>query len=683
MQSYTSEQLRNVVFMGHGGAGKTTLAEAMLFVSGALSRMGNVDAGNTAGDFDPQEHAHRYSIGTSILPVEWAGARINVIDTPGTPDFLGEAACGAAAAEAMLIAVDASAGVQGGAEAAWTLAEAGSLPRVIAVTRLDRDHADFDRTLAALRETFGKQVVPLAIPIGAAQGFEGIAGLIRGRAYLGAEGAESDPPAALTDAIAAARDLLIEAVAESDDTLLEQYLDGQTIDGEALATALAAGLRAGSIVPVLPVSATTQVGVRYLLDRLVQLLPSPVGREHALEQGSVTTAVDGPLVVHVFKTTADPFVGRLTFLKVLSGTLSADAHPWNARRGAPERLGHLYLARGKEQIEAPRLVAGDIGVAAKLAVTLTGDTLVASDAATACVPALPLPTPTYRTAIHPHSKDDIDKLSTALTRLCEQDPTIRVARDPDTAELVMFTLGDAQAAVAAARLQANFGVAVDVAEPRVPYRETVAGTTRAEYRHKKQTGGHGQYGHVVIEVSPRPRGDGFLFEQKVVGGTVPRQFIPAVEKGVTEALPAGPLAHSPLVDLQVTLVDGSAHAVDSSEMAFKLAASQALKQAVLDAHPVLLEPMMRLHIRVPADHVGDVMSDLSGRRGQAHGVDPQGAYSVIDAHAPLAEVQRYAVDLRALTQGRGAFTMEFDHYAEAPAPVQQQVVQQLHTPLAS
>jgi elongation factor G len=401
-----------------------------------------------------------------------------------------------------------------------------------------------------------------------------------------------------------------------------------------------------------------------------------VGREHRLEgDATVPTEPAGPLVVHVFKTTADPFVGRLTYMHVLSGTLKPDANPYNVQHGAHERLGHLLVVRGKEQIGVPELAAGDIGVAAKLAVTTTGDTFVASEASKGMrVPSMPFPAPTYRSAVHPRTKADVDKLSQALARITEQDPTIRVSRDPDTGETIMTTIGDAQAAIAAARLEKNFGVAVDIAEPRVPYRETITMPAKSEYKHKKQTGGHGQYGHVVIQIDPAQRGTGFSFAEKVVGGNVPKQFIPAVEKGIVETLPTGPLAHSPIVDVQVTLVDGSAHAVDSSEMAFKLAAGQALKQGMLQAHPILLEPVARVTVRVPADRVGDVMSDLNGRRGHVHGVEPAGAFSVVEAEAPLAEVQRYAVDLRALSHGRGRCSVAFDHYAEVPAHVQEQVL---------
>jgi elongation factor G len=670
-----------VVLAGHSGSGKTTLAEAMLFASGALSRMGRVEDRNTASDFDEQEHLHHYSISASVLPIEWQDVRINLIDTPGYPDFEGEVVAGLAAADAVLIAVDAAGGVQAGTEAAWQLATEGAsdgaLPRMFLVSRLDRENTDFGRVLEALRARFGTRVVPLAIPVGSAHDLTATVDLLSGQLRAG-DGASGDAPSEMAEAIAAARDMLAESVAETDDELLNKYLEGETISDEELARALHDAFARGEVAPVLPVAGPTLVGVRALLDDIARLFPSPAGREYALEDGKVAIT-DGamPLVVRVFKTTADPFVGRLTYMKVLAGTLNADAHPHNVQHNVPERLGHLYLQRGKEQIEVPQLVAGDIGVAAKLQATLTGDTLVAAATQQLKAPPLPFPVPTYRSAVHPRGKADVDKLSSALARLMEQDPTIRVERDVDTAELIMTTVGEAQAQVVAARLEKNYGVGVDIDVPRVPYRETVTTATRSEFKHKKQTGGHGQYGHVVISIEPAERGAGFSFADKVVGGTVPKNYIPAVEKGVAENLPSGPLSKSPIVDLRVTLLDGSYHAVDSSEMAFKIAAAQALHQGVLSAQPILLEPVMKLHIRIPSDCLGDVMNDLSGRRGHVHGVNPHDGLSEIDADVPLSEVQRYATDLRAISHGRGRFAITFDRYVEMPPNVQEQVLRTL------
>ena len=462
MNAYTSEQLRNVVLLGHSGAGKTMLGEAMLFASGVTNRLGRVEDGNTVSDYDAEEHARTYSISLSVLPVEWAGQRLNIIDTPGYADFIGEVVSGLAAADSALITVDASSGIEAGAELAWDQAEARGLPRFIAVTRMDREHANFEQVLDEVRDRFGVKVVPLAIPIGSADSFEGIVHLASGDARMGADATAGPAPDDLADAIEAAREQLIESIAETDDELLELYLEGEDLPPERVAAVLAAAVAAGDVVPVLPVCAVSGVGVRTLLNELARLLPSPLGREHELADGSCTTDPSGPLVVHVFKTAADPFVGRLTFMKVLSGVLTPDANPYNPERRTNERLGHLFIQRGKEQIETPQLAAGDIGVAAKLAETMTGDTLLGSDAQSERVPALPFPEATFRSALHPKTKADVDKLSSALQRLVEQDPTLAVVRDANTSETVMSTIGDAQANITAARLEKNYGVEVDV-----------------------------------------------------------------------------------------------------------------------------------------------------------------------------------------------------------------------------
>lgn len=668
MKSYTSDRLRNVVMMGHGGAGKTTLSEAMLLASGATTRLGSVDDGTSVADYDDEEHNHRYSISAALLAIEWDNCRINLIDAPGYADFEGEVVSGARAADSALIAVDASSGVQGGTELAWEHADEAGLPRICVVTRLDRENASFEQAVASLREAFGKQVIPLGLPV------RGTDGKLTGFCDLRST---DPPPDGVVGDLEAAHEMLIESVAETDDDLLVKYLDGEELSRDEITTALHDAIESGAVVTVVPSCAPLGVGVDGVLNNIVNLMPSPLGREHDLVEGTTTTSADGDLVVQVFKTIADPFVGHLSFLKVLSGTLPSSMSPYNARSRSTERLGHLFLQRGKEQIEVDELVAGDIGVAAKLSDTHTGDTLVASADQVVEATPLPFPVPTYRTALHPASQDDVNKLATALQRLQEQDPTIHVERDPDTGETIMSTIGDAQVAIASARLAKNYGVEVTPDLPRVPYRETIAGTAKAEYKHKKQSGGHGQYGHVVIEIAPLTRGTGFEFAERVVGGNVPRQFIPAVEKGINESLPDGPLVHSPIVDVKVTLLDGSSHSVDSSEMAFKTAASHALRDGLLDAQPVLLEPVMRLRVHVPGEYVGDVMSDVSTKRGHVHGVEGEGRFSMIEADVPLSEVQRYATDLRALTHGRGRFELEFDRYVEVPSHVQDSVIGEL------
>ncbi|MDA0269743.1 MAG: elongation factor G [Chloroflexi bacterium] len=651
MEQVQPGQIRNVAVFGHPKAGKTTLVEAMLHAAGPISRSGRVEDGNTASDFTPEEHEHGYSISTALLTFDWANARFHLLDVPGFPDFEGEAVSAAAAVETGVVAIDAVAGIEGGAEIAWEVLEAAGVPaRIFVVTHLDREHANFDAVAAAIRARFGEHAVPIALPIAGA-GLGGVSSLIE------VDAAHDD------ERFHEARDALIEVLAESDDALLEHYLEGEEISGEALRAALIAAVARGAVMPVLPVCAPTGIGVRELLNALGALAPPPP-----------VAAAAGPGVARVFKTTSDPYVGHLSFVKVLSGRITHGDHLANPMSQAEERAPHLFLLRGKEQVEVASLSAGEIGAIPRLAHTNTGDILLAPGATALEVEALPFPVPTYRSALTPRSREDVDRMSQGLAKLLEQDRTLTVERDSDTGETVLFSLGEVHTSIAVARLGREFGVTVQATEPRVPYRETVSMPVQAEHRHKKQTGGRGQYGHVVIKVEPLPRGAGFEFAEQVVGGAVPRQFIPAVHHGIEEALPAGPLARARLVDLRVTLLDGSSHAVDSSEMAFKTAAAMALHEAVLQANPVLLEPVMRLRATVPSDRVGDLTGEISGRRGHVLGVDPGGADTVVHALAPLAEVQRIAPQVRAIAHGRGRITLEFDHYAEVPPNVQQQVV---------
>ncbi|GMU40800.1 MAG: elongation factor G [Chloroflexota bacterium] len=655
MEHVQPVNVRNAGLFGHAKSGKTTLAEALLHAAGLTSRIGRVEDRNTVSDYTPEEQEHGYSISTSLLAFDWRGHRLNLLDTPGFPDFEGEAVSAAAAVETGVILVDAVAGIEGGVEAAWEHLDAAGVPaRFFAISRLDREHADFDRAVSAIRARFGEHAVAIALP---AHGADGLGGTVD---LVGVEHAHDD------DRIHDARDALIEAVAESDDALLERYLDGQEIDGESLRAALVTAVRAGAVMPVLPLCATAGIGVRELADALVDLAPPP----------PVATA-EGPAVARVFKTTADQYVGHLSFVKLLAGRITHGDHLTNPLRHAEERAPHLFVLRGKEQIEVPSLGAGEIGAIPRLSHTGTGDLLLGAGAAMPEIAPIRFPEPTYRSALTPRSRDDVDRMSQGLARLLEQDRTLRVERDTDTAETVLVSLGDVHAGIAVARLARESGVTVDVTEPRVPYRETVTATVQAEHRHKKQTGGRGQYGHVVIRVEPLPRGAGFEFAEEVVGGAVPRQFIPAVHHGIEEALAAGPLAKARIVDLRVVLTDGSSHPVDSSEMAFKTAAAMALHEAVLAAHPVLLEPVVRLRVEVPSERVGDLTGEISGRRGHVLGVDPAGSDTIVSALAPLAEVQRLAPQVRAIGHGRGRLSMAFDHYAEVPGNVQQQIVSTL------
>jgi len=674
MKEYKTEQIRNVVLMGHGGTGKTSLSEAALFSSGGTTRLGKVDDGTTVSDFEPDEVKRKISISLALVPCEWDGHKINIIDTPGYADFVGEVKSGITAADFGIIVVDAVSGVQVGTETAWGHAERAGLPRLIFVNRMDRENANFQGALEQLQGKFGKKVAPLQLPIGAQDSFAGVVNLIEQKAYTGEKGTPGDVPADMAEAVAAAREQLVEAVAEADDDVLNKYLEGEELSEAELTAALRKGIANGITYPVLAGSSTKNIGITKLLDALVADCPSPADvPPRKAGEGELPADPAGPLVAQVFKTSADPFVGRLTYLRVISGTLKADSHVWNADRNADERIGQLIILKGKTQDHVPALVAGDIGAVSKLAHTVTGDALCTKERQVK-LPPIDFPKPPYNVAVTPKGKADVDKLGPALQRIAEEDPTLDVHREETTGETIISGMGDTHVEVAAEKMKRKFGVDVDLHPPKVPYRETVTASVDSEYIHKKQTGGHGQYARVAIKIEPN-RGGGFEFVDKVVGGAVPRNYIPAVEKGVHEAMQEGALAHFPMVDVRVTLFDGKEHPVDSSEMAFKIAGSQALKQGALKANPVLLEPIMQLKIRVPESNTGDVMSDLNSKRAKVHGMSPdEDGMTVINAEAPLAEVLRYATDLRSITQGRGSFEMAFDHYEEVPAHIAQRVI---------
>ncbi len=680
MKEYETDQIRNVVLLGHGGTGKTSLSEAALFATGAINRLGRVDDGNTTSDYEPDEEKRQISLSLALLPCEWNGHKVNLIDTPGYADFLGEVKQGLRAADAALIVVDAVSGVEVGTDLAWSYADEQSLPRLVFVNRIDRENADFAGAVQQMQERFGKRCVPLQVPIGAQDAFQGVVDLLDMQAYLGEKAEQGEVPESVGPDVATFREQLIEAVAETDDDLINKYLEGEELTAEELRSGLRAGVCSGSIVPILVGTATKNVAVPRLLDALVDYGPSPLDRGEVVAQDDGGTEVKltadaaGPLVVLAFKTSADPYVGKLTYLRVVSGTLTSDAHAWNANRKEQERLAQLFYLQGKIQENAPRLTAGDIGGVAKLGETLTGDTLCARERPLV-LPAIEFPVPSYRLAVFPKTKADLDKLGIALSRIVEEDPSLRVQREHDTNETLLSGLGESHIEVAAERMKRKFGVEVELVTPKVPYKETITASSKADVTHKKQTGGHGQYARVAIEVEPLPHGAGFEFVVKVSGGSVPKSYIPAVEKGVKEAMQQGVLARYPLVDLKVTLYDGKEHPVDSSEMAFKLAGAQALKQSVEDASPVLLEPIVNLRIIVPEANTGEVLSDLNGKRAKVQGMTPAGALTTIEAQAPLAEVQHYATDLRSITQGRGAYTMELGHYEAVPAHVVQRVIQ--------
>ena len=675
MKLYPSEDIRNVVLAGHGNVGKTTFGEAALFVSGAITRMGAIEEQNTVGDYDEDEHRRKFSLNLSVLPVEWNGAKINLIDTPGYADFVSEVICGAHAADLALIVVDAVSGPEVGTDRVWQIAVERGLPRMILVNRLDRENADFTLALNALREKWGAAVAPLFLPIGQSHEFGGVIDLLAMKAYLGERGEPGAIPPELEDAAREMRAALVESIVENDEDLMLKYFEDEEITPGELNGALRAALAAGAVTPLVCASATRQIGVRQALETLAALAPSPVQREVLSADGEpLDVRADASPAALVFKTSADPYVGRLSYLRVMTGTVKADSHLWNSGKSSDERLGTIYCQRGKDQEPVEALPPGDIGVVAKLSETRTGDTLAAREAPVQ-LPPMTFPEPVYSMAVRPGARAAVDKLGPSLQRLVEEDPGLRLRRDASTGETILEGLGDAHLDVAVGRLLQKFNLEVELSLPRVPYRETVARSASADYTHKKQTGGHGQYARVAIEIKPLARGSGLQFNSRVVGGSVPREFIPAVEKGVMETAREGVLAGYELTDCEITLFDGKHHPVDSSEMAFKLAASQALKEAVAAANGALLEPVMTIRVRAPEAKAGDIVGDLNTKRARIHGIAPDGALSVVEADVPLAEVQRYASDLRSLTQGRGLFELEFDRYEEVPGNVAQSVIE--------
>ncbi|MGZ9159860.1 MAG: elongation factor G [Candidatus Limnocylindrales bacterium] len=679
MKSVDLPHLRSVVLAGHAGAGKTTLAEQLLHKAGAIPRLGRVDDGTAHLDFEPEEQKRHESLSLAVGTFEYDGTRISLVDTPGYPDFIAEVVEGFAAADGALFVVDASGGVEAGLEQAVALARATNTAACFFINKCDRENADPLAALDALRASFGTKIAPLQLAIGAAESFSGYVDLVHRKAYGwdGTDEVEIPIPDDMVDEVARRRDQLLEAASEADDDVLTKYLDGEDISDPELETCLRKGVKDSVLAPVLVGSAAKGIELRGLLDAIVRYLPSPADEPpaQATDKGgaAVEIAADesGPLLVRVFKTTADPFVGRLTYVRVLSGTLHSQAHVWNSTRGEDERIGQLLLLHGKDQEPIGELKAGEIGAVAKLAVTETGDTLATKERPLQ-LPPLEFPTPALVVAIEPVSKQDLDKMGPALQRMLEEEPTVRLERTA-TGEQVLITMGEAHIAVIIERLKRKFGAAVATHTPKVPYKETIRGTTKAHGRYKKQTGGHGMFGDVWIELEPNPDG-GIEFAEKVVGGAVPKGFFPGVEKGIREAAAEGVLAGYPLSDFRATLYDGSFHTVDSNELSFKIAASMALKEGVHQAKPALLEPIMEVHIRVPDQYMGEVNRDLNGRRGRVLGMDTDGGDQIITAHVPQAELFSYATELRSLAHGRGSFTATLDHYEDVPSHVADKVI---------
>ena len=687
MKRYPTDRVRNVLIVGHGGAGKTSLVEAMLFATGAINRIGRVEDGTTVTDFEPEETRKQISVSLALAPVEHDGYKVNLLDAPGYADFIGDVRAALPAVDAVLFVVSAVDGVETQTEVVWTMADELGLPRAFFINKLDRDRASFPRTLDAIQETFGKQCPPLYLPIGEEHEFSGVVGLLSGRAFTYADGrrSEGEVPAAQAEAAERMRAELIETIIQEaeNEELMDRYLGGEEIAPTDLIPDLEKAVSEARLFPVLAGAGTKGIGPVELLEVMTQAFPSPAEREpyQGSAPGSQETVSrgadpDGPLAAYVFKTISDPYVGRLNLFRVVSGAFRPDQTVLNATKGKEERVGHLHTLRGKNQEPLEEVVAGDVGAVAKLADTSTGDTLSAKESPFV-LPAPVMPDPLLPVAIAPRSRGDEEKLSSGLARVEAEDLTLRIERNPETKQTVLWGMGENHIEIVLERLKRKFGVQVDQVPLRLPYKETFKTPAKGLGRHVKQSGGHGQYGISNIEVEPLPRGEGFEFVDKIYGGAIPNQFIPSVEKGVRKAMEDGLVAGYPVVDIRVTLVDGKYHTVDSSDMAFQIAGGLALKDAAAAAEIVLLEPVLELEVLVNDENVGDILGDLSSRRGRVVGTDPVGTgRTLVRATVPEAEAIRYAIDLRSMTKGKGSFARHFSHYEELPPHLAAKVVEE-------
>ena len=678
MAQYGLENIRNLALVAHNGAGKTSLAEAILFNTKLINRLGKVSEGSTTSDYDPAEQKRGMSISLSMLPYIWQGNKINLIDTPGYPDFVGEVKSAIRVSEGAVVVICAASGVEVGTEQVWSYCDGSNLPRIVCINRMDRENVDFIKVVDQIQSKFGRKCLPIQLPIGSHTGFQGVIDLLKMKSYTGTAAQEGDVPQALQSQAQSLREKLVESIAETEDSLLEKFLGGEELNQEELAKALRQAVVNGKLVPIMAGSGLQNIGVIPLMDAIVHYLPVPKEREVLIvgegnQPAKIAPNPAGSLAALVFKTSADPYVGRLTYFRVYCGAITSNSQVWNVNRGENERIGQLFVLRGKNQEPVPEIGAGDIGAVAKLSVTATGDTLGVKDKPVKMVPVT-YPEPRYSEAVYPKTKLDLDKLGASLAKIVEEDPTLKMHREATTNETIISGLGEIQLGVAAEKMARKFGVNVDLQTPKVPYKETITVQTEAEYKHKKQTGGHGQYGHVVLELVPLPRGSGTEFTERIVGGTIPKNYIPAVEKGVKEGVLEGVLAGYPVEDVRITAIDGSFHPVDSSEICFKIAGAGAVKKGLADGKSVLLEPIVKIKITAPDSYTGDIISDLNTKRGQVQGMIPEDGMNIIEAIAPLAEVQRYAINLKSITQGKGTYSIEFSHYQEAPPLVTQKII---------
>lgn len=672
MRTYPSNNIRNVGILAHGGAGKTSLTEAFLFNAGHTTRLGKVDDGSTVTDYLPEEVKRKVTVSTTLAPVEWNDCKINILDTPGYADFIGEVKSALRAIDSIILTVCGVAGVEVQTEVHWATAEEAKIPRVIFINKLDRENANYYRVIDDLKEKFGNMIVPVMLPIGSEDNFTGIVDLLKQKAYNfeGSKVKEIDIPADMKDDVETYREAIMEAAAEGDDEYLMKFLEGELLTDEEVFKGLKTGVLEGKIVPVYCGTALKNIGIQPLMDAAVELLPSPVD---APEVAGKDLSKESLSAV-VFKTLADPFVGKLSFVRVVKGVLKSDSTIFNINKDKDERYGSLLVMRGKTQENVSEAPAGDIVAIAKLAVTTTGDTL-GIKGKTEVLEGVEFPNPVYSVAVKAKSRNDEDKVGNALYRLIEEDPTLSLEKNTETKETILTGMGEQHLDITLERMQRKFGVEVTTSTPRVPYRETIRGTAEYEYKHKKQSGGHGQYGHVKLRFEPLEDKE-FEFTETIFGGSVPKNYHPAVEKGVRDAMADGILAGYPVSNVKVTLYDGSYHDVDSSEMSFKIAATMCFRKGVEKAKPVLMEPIMNVEVYLPEQFMGDIISDLNGKRGRILGMEPKGRWQVVKAQAPLSEMYRYVIDLKSITQGRASYSMTFSHYEDVPQQIANNIVEE-------
>ena len=680
-KTYSPDAIRNVVFLGHGGSGKTTLVDALCFSAGQTSRKGSVGDGTAITDFTPEEKSHGISMSCAVTHAAWSNTKLNLIDTPGYLDFAGEAKAGVRVADGALIAVDATSGVLVGTENVWDYCEERGIPRMFVITMLDKENVNFQSVLNDIRETFSKDAVPLEIPLGTGDNFKGVIDLLSGTARVfrddKGEFASEEIPEAAKGRYEEFYQELIEAIAVTDDSLLEEFLEAGTIEPARAARTLKEAMKNGLIYPVVCAAPDKGYGARGLLDRLVEIMPSPsdAAPEKGVVDGDEVELIadsGGPLAALVFKTTSEPHVGELSYFRIFSGTVNSGGSAFNASRGVVEKLGHPGVPMGRDREEVSELQAGDIGVVAKLKDTHTGDTLSNEDRPVV-LPGIRFPEADIALAVRPATRGEEDKVSTGLHKLHEEDPTFTADYDAERGQTIARGLGEMHIDVVVERLKRRYGVDVVTEAPRIPYRETITRTAEGQGKYKKQTGGRGQYGDCWIRLHPMPRGSGYEFEDSVVGGVIPNKYIPSVDKGIQEAAQKGVVSGYPMVDFKAEVYDGSYHSVDSSDIAFKVAASMAFKSVAHEAGPILLEPIFEVEITVPEEYMGDVIGDLNQRRGRILGMEPQGKKQIVRAHVPLGELHKYSSMLRSITQGRGSHRRKFVSYEEVPSNVAEKV----------